>query len=72
MCFMRDEWCLGGQVFGHPEVGPGEYRYVGTPRVFDKSTMTITTWSGSKYVLGECADDINKQIAYIEEDCARS
>ena len=59
-----------GKVIGHPNF-PDYQICTSTPKFFDKDLMQITTTSGRVYQLKECGDNLEKQIAYIEEDVQR-
>lgn len=50
-----DVWGLWGRVYGHPTFADGQEIMVSVPRVFDEVNMVITTYSGSKYKLVNCA-----------------
>ncbi len=63
-----DVWGLCGTVFGKPGFEDGSFMWTSCPVEFDEINMIVTTYSGSKYKLMNCVNNINIQKAFILED----
>ncbi len=63
-----DVWSITGLIYGDSRFTDGSNVRISRAKAFNRVTMELTTRSVTVYLLGDCRDNLERQIEYIRED----